>query len=187
VIAITDEPIAHWEEIQELPTGEIGELVVTGRQVTKEYVNRPEANAAAKIRDNEGRIWHRMGDVGYLDEQDRFWFCGRKVHRVVTTDRTYFSIPCEAIFNQHPKVYRSALADGSREPATVSPRMFVEPLPEHFPKNAMERWQLLQELHELGQSSPLTDAITDIRLLRSFPVDVRHNVKINRELLSTMR
>jgi hypothetical protein len=63
--------------------------------------------------------------------------------------------------------------------------MFVEPLPEHFPKNKAEREQLLKELRELGQSSPLTDTIMDIRLLRSFPVDVRHNVKINRELLST--
>jgi len=194
VIAITDTPIVRWEDIREVPTGKIGELLVTGRQVTKEYVNRPEANAAAKIRDHEGRIWHRMGDLGYLDEQDRFWFCGRKAHRVVTTERTYFSIPCEAIFNRHPKVYRSALANTplpnplpAGEGAMGQPRMFVEPLPEHFPKTAAERQQLLDELRELGQSSPLTEPITEIRLLRSFPVDVRHNVKINRELLSTYR
>ena len=197
VIAITDEPIAQWEAIQELPRGEIGELLVTGRQVTQEYVNCPVANAAAKIRDSEGQIWHRMGDLGYLDEQNRFWFCGRKAHRVVTEDRTYFSIPCEAIFNRHPKVYRSALAgrldsrrqtaDGHRKSATMTPRMFVEPFPEHFPKTKAEQQQFLNELRELGRSSPLTASITEIRLLRSFPVDVRHNVKINRELLSTLR
>jgi len=205
VIAITDEPIENWGNIQELPSGEIGELLVTGRQVTTEYVNRPEANAAAKIQDKEGRVWHRMGDVGYLDEQDRFWFCGRKAHRVVTSERTYFSIPCEAIFNRHPKVYRSALAsqksrkcnevklaDNPEVPlrytsGSLTVRMFIEPLPEHFPKTKAERQQLLDELRELGRSNPLTDTITDIRLLRSFPVDVRHNVKINRELLSTYR
>ena len=197
IIAITDEPIARWEDVleMELPPGEIGELVVTGRQVTKEYVNRPEANAAAKIQDNEGRVWHRMGDLGYLDEQDRFWFCGRKAHRVVTAERTYFSIPCEAIFNRHPKVYRSALAatPPTLPPSAVcrlpslKPRMFIEPLPEHFPKNKADRGLLLEELRELGRSSLLTESITEIRLLRSFPVDVRHNVKINRELLSTYR
>ena len=188
VIAITDEPIARWEDIQELPKGEIGELLVTGRQVTKEYVNRPEANAAAKIRDHEGRIWHRMGDVGYLDERDRFWFCGRKAHRVVVlaaspANRTYFSIPCEGIFNRHPKVYRSALANSP----SGTPRMYIEPLPEHFPKSGAEREQFLDELRALGRSSPLTESIGEIRFLRSFPVDVRHNVKINRELLSTYR
>jgi acyl-CoA synthetase (AMP-forming)/AMP-acid ligase II len=178
-----------------LPKGEIGELLVAGKQVTTEYVNRPEANAAAKICDHEGRIWHRMGDLGYLDEQDRFWFCGRKAHRVVTAYRTYFSIPCEAIFNRHPRIFRSALAatPPSLLPSAVChlpsamPRMFIEPLPEHFPKSAAEREQLLKELRELGQSSPLTELITEIRLLRNFPVDVRHNVKINRELLSTYR
>jgi len=196
VIGITDDPIARWEDIleMELPQGEIGELLVTGRQVTKEYVNRPEANAAAKVCDNEGRIWHRMGDVGYLDEQDRFWFCGRKAHRVVTREQTYFSIPCEAIFNRHPKVFRSALANSPHpnplpkgERTRGKPRMFVEPLPEHFPKTAAERQQLLKELRELGQGSSLTESITEILLLRSLPVDVRHNVKINRELLATLR
>ena len=196
VIEITDEPITRWEDIQELPMGKIGELLVSGRQVTKEYVNRPEANAAAKVHDDEGQIWHRMGDVGYLDEQDRFWFCGRKAHRVVTAERVYFSIPCEAVFNRHPKVNRSALAnspqDGGRQAAEGGrcwglPRMFVEPLPEHLPKNVAERQQLLTELRELGRQNPLTEMITEIRLLRSFPVDVRHNVKINRELLSVMR
>ena len=68
--------------------GEIGELIVRGPVVTMEYVARPEANANAKIRDrNESSngdpdyrgFWHRMGDVGYLDEHDRFWFCGRIV------------------------------------------------------------------------------------------------------------
>jgi len=181
IIAITDTPIARWEDIREMPTGKVGELLVTGRQVTKEYVNRPEATAAAKIRDNEGRIWHRMGDLGYLDNQDRFWFCGRKAHRVVTAERTYFSIPCESVFNRHPKVYRSALANSPSK----QPRIFVEPLPEHFPKTAAEQQQLLEELRALGQSNSMTESITEIRLLRSFPVDVRHNVKINRELLST--
>jgi hypothetical protein len=64
--------------------------------------------------------------------------------------------------------------------------MFIEPLPEHFPKNETERQQLIAELHELGRNNPLTESISEIRLLRSFPVDVRHNVKINRELLSTL-
>ena len=29
-----------------------------------------------------GRIWHRMGDLGYFDSEGRLWFCGRKAHRV---------------------------------------------------------------------------------------------------------
>jgi acyl-coenzyme A synthetase/AMP-(fatty) acid ligase len=54
-------------------------------------------------------FWHRMGDVGYLDSDNRFWFCGRKTHRIQLTDKTLYSIPLEAIINQHPTVFRSAL------------------------------------------------------------------------------
>ncbi|MDR1963808.1 MAG: AMP-binding protein [Planctomycetaceae bacterium] len=180
IIKITDLPITRLKNAQELPVGEIGEIVVTGDQVTRYYVNRPEANAAAKMLDDENRVWHRMGDVGYLDSQDRFWFCGRKVHRVETPERTLFSIPCEAVFNQHPKIFRSALAG-------PMPRIFVEPFPEFFPKNKTEKRTLIAELLELAQKNPLTKSIKEIRILRHFPVDVRHNVKINRELLSTLR
>ncbi|MDR3183329.1 MAG: AMP-binding protein [Planctomycetaceae bacterium] len=181
VIKITDEPIARLDDAEELPAEQIGELAVTGPQVTTQYVNRPEADAASKMRDVQGRIWHRIGDTGYLDEQDRFWFCGRKAHRVEANGKTYYSIPCEAVFNQHPKVYRSALA--AKKEANVSVRMFIEPYPEHFPNNKKEAEALLAELRTLGQSSTLTADITDIILKRHFPVDVRHNIKINREML----
>ena len=50
-----------------------------------------------------------MGDCGYLDQQGRFWFCGRVAHRVVTAQGPMYPIRCEAIFNQHPAIRRSAL------------------------------------------------------------------------------
>ncbi|MCL2745145.1 MAG: AMP-binding protein, partial [Planctomycetaceae bacterium] len=183
VIKITDALIERLEFAEEVPLGEIGELAVTGAQVTKMYVNRPQANAAAKMLDSANRIWHRMGDVGYLDEQDRFWFCGRKAHRVVRGNDVLFTIPCEAVFNQHAAIYRSALT-GS--PQGSGARIFVEPLPEHYPKTEEQRKKLIAELLELGRANPLTESIAEIRILKHFPVDVRHNVKINRELLAKL-
>ena len=50
-----------------------------------------------------------MGDVGYLDEQGRLWFCGRKSQRITTPQETLFTIPCEGVFNAHPAVLRTAL------------------------------------------------------------------------------
>ena len=86
VIRITDEPIATIGEAEELPTGEIGELIVRGPVVTTEYVTRTDCNPLHKIVDPSG-FWHRLGDVGYLDGE-RFWFCGRKSHRVITASGT---------------------------------------------------------------------------------------------------
>jgi acyl-CoA synthetase (AMP-forming)/AMP-acid ligase II len=107
VIRIVDGPLESIRD-QELPQGDIGELIVRGPVVTRRYVTRVEANAWAKIPD-EGGFWHRMGDTGYLDSQDRFWFCGRMSQRVLTAGGPMYTIPCEAIFNRHPDVNRSAL------------------------------------------------------------------------------
>ena len=90
IIDITDEPIVDISDTREVPAGEIGELIVRGAVVTREYVTRVEANALAKIADGDA-VWHRMGDVGYLDDTGRFWFCGRKAHRVVTSEGTMFT------------------------------------------------------------------------------------------------
>ena len=84
VVAISDEPIVDISQALTLPTGTIGELIVRGPAVTRAYVTRTEANGLAKIADGN-HFWHRIGDVGYLDDQDRFWFCGRKTHRLRTS------------------------------------------------------------------------------------------------------
>jgi len=53
IIATTDGPIAALADVRELPPGEIGEIIVTGPTVTKEYDQLPEATALAKIREEK--------------------------------------------------------------------------------------------------------------------------------------
>ncbi len=182
VIRIDDGPIASIGEAEELPCGEIGEIIVRGSVVTREYITRTEANALHKIRDGDS-FWHRIGDVGYLDDRDRFWFCGRKAHRVRTDQGTMYTIPCEAIFNAHKSVYRSALV-GIGTPGRQRPAVVVEPWPDHWPASDETRDRLVAELQTLGRSSPLTQQIEDILIHRSLPVDIRHNAKIFREKLA---
>jgi acyl-CoA synthetase (AMP-forming)/AMP-acid ligase II len=183
VIRIHDDPIASIDQAEPLPPGQIGELIVQGPVVTSEYVTRTETNALAKIVDGPG-VWHRMGDVGYLDEEDRFWFCGRKAHRVTTREGTWFTVPCEAIFNQHPDIYRSALV-GLGPAGQQTPVLIAEPRPERFPTSHSQQEKLIAELHERGQCSALTRGIARERILlhKSLPVDIRHNAKIFREQL----
>ena len=183
VISISDDPIASIGDINELARGEIGELIVRGPVITKEYVTRTEANAFAKIRDPEIEgVWHRMGDVGYLDDQDRFWFCGRKAHRVKAAHGTMFTVPCEAIVNAHESIYRTALV-GVGAGDTKSPVIVAEPWPEKWPTSEGDHLRLREELAELVGAHPLTNriALRNILLRKSLPVDVRHNAKIFRE------
>ena len=182
IISITDGPLTSLDEAVELPLGETGELIVKGPVVTRQYVTRTEANALAKLTDGPA-LWHRMGDCGYLDQRDRFWFCGRVSHRVTTADGTMFTVPCEAIANQHAHVYRSALVGIGQ--AKRTPVMIVETWPEHRPSNGEQEQRLLDEVHDLLQRSDLTRIICREHVLRhpAFPVDIRHNSKIFREKL----
>lgn len=182
IIRITDAPIAEWTPDLEVPSGAPGEIAVRSPWVTREYFQMEEATRLSKIRDGE-TVWHRMGDVGYLDEHGRLWFCGRKNHRVVTRDETLFTIPCEAIYNRHPKVKRSALVGigprGEQEPVIV-----VELIDPDLGNDDRERTRLFAELMELGGRHPVTQSIRKILFHPSFPVDIRHNAKINRERLA---
>jgi acyl-CoA synthetase (AMP-forming)/AMP-acid ligase II len=180
IIRITDEPIAAWSDDLVLPPGEIGEICVYGPVVTQEYFRRPDLTALAKIPDARGRKWHRMGDVGYFDDQGRLWFCGRKSQRVITAGRTYFTDPVEGIFNAHPAVFRSALV-GIQRNGNVEPVLCVE-----LEKTAkpQAKGDIVQELLELGAKFELTREITTILFHKSFPVDIRHNSKIFREKLA---
>ncbi len=183
IIGIDDAPIAEWSEQRLVPPGEIGEIVVRGPVVTREYDHLPEATALAKIPDGDG-FWHRMGDVGYVDTDGRLWFCGRKSHRVRTEAGTLFTVQCEAIFNEHRSVYRSALVGVGATPESRTPVIVVEPFPENFPRTASQRSALAEELLALGAESELTRSVHHVLFHRSFPVDIRHNAKIRREVLA---
>ena len=181
IIRITDDPIETWTDDLVVPDGERGEIVVRGDIVTKSYYGLPKADRLAKIPDGD-KLWHRMGDVGYYDDAGRLWFCGRKAHRVTTADETMFTIPCEAVFNQHPEVARSALV-GVGSPGGQRAVIIIEPGTGRLPTGSIAR-RLSEQLLELGRANPLTSCIADVLFHRSFPVDVRHNAKIDRESLA---
>lgn len=179
IIAIHDDPIEAWSEDLALPPGAMGEIVVQGAMVTPAYYGRPRETALAKIKDPSGVLWHRMGDVGYLDEQGRLWMCGRKAHRVVNGDTTWFSLPVEAVFNTHPAVRRTALV-GLGTPGKATPVLCVE----RAPDASMSMEALIPELRTIAAAFAHTQAIERFLEHPKFPVDVRHNSKIFREQLA---
>ena len=181
IIRIDDNEISTWRDDLTVAEGEIGEIVVKGPQVTRSYYNRAESTRLAKIAVSEsGDFFHRMGDLGYLDEQGRVWFCGRKAHRVVTPTETLFTISCEAIFNTPNEVFRTALvgigSDGENQPVVC-----VE-LEKDL--NQQEQNHLIAELVKIAQSHTITKNIHHFLIHPAFPVDIRHNAKIFREKLA---
>ena len=190
VIRISDEPIETIGEAEELSAGEIGELIVRGPQVSPCYATRTEANAASKILDGN-TFWHRTGDVGYLDEGGRFWYCGRKSQRVESPRGTLFTERVEAIFNANPFVFRTALVGigprGNQLPVIVYEPEHLHSISSgpggpHTPQQAYQR--IPGQLREIAAIHELTNEITHFLSRKALPVDVRHNAKINRERLA---
>ena len=180
IIRISDVPIPAWDPALEVQPGEIGEIAVQGAHVTRTYFNRADATALAKIMDGpSGKFYHRMGDLGYQDAQGRIWFCGRKSHRVGTRQGTFFTIPCEAIFNTHPAVFRSALV-GVERGGETEPVLCVELEPDARANLAT----LATELRDLAARHEHTRSIQRFLVHPGFPVDIRHNAKISREKLA---
>jgi olefin beta-lactone synthetase len=174
VIRITDERIPEWRDALRVGPGEIGEIVVKGPVVTREYFRRPEADAAAKIADGAG-VRHRMGDLGYLDDGGRLWFCGRKAHRVRIEGGELYTVPVEGIFNSHPAVKRTALVGVKERPVLCV---------EREAEAKIKPEDLTRELLKLAGAHPQAGAIKTILYHPAFPVDIRHNAKIQREKLA---
>ena len=184
IIAITDDALPDWSQVQELGPEMIGEITVAGPTATDDYFRRPQATALAKIRetlpDGSERIVHRMGDLGRFDAEGRLWFCGRKSHRVRTPEGNLYTEQVEPVFNTHPEVARTALV-GVGEPGRQQPVLCVEMAP-HLPQYEHER--VLEELRHLANGFVHTARIRHFLIHDGFPVDIRHNAKIGRESLA---
>ena len=179
IIRISDDPIESWQDDLTVSQGEIGEITVKGALVSRRYFENPDADALAKIKEGH-QVRHRMGDLGWIDKKGRLWFCGRKSHRVITAQETLFTIPCEAIFNNHPQVFRSALVG-------VGLRLQQQPViiaELERTKSPINLKTLEKELLSMAAANKLTQSIQTVLFHKAFPVDIRHNSKIFREKLA---
>jgi acyl-CoA synthetase (AMP-forming)/AMP-acid ligase II len=200
-------PVDVWDDSRVLPPGEIGEIVVKGNVVTHEYFEMPEQTQKSKIYEVPGSrlstpdsrliVWHRMGDMGYFDAQGRLWFCGRKAHRVIMDGgKVLYSVCVEAIFesafenlfsleeNAEMKRFgwmpRTALV-GVTSASGQRPIIIFEDClkPPH------SIYVGTQKILKAVSNNALVADISYVQWYpKSFPVDIRHNAKINREELA---
>ncbi|MBT8046931.1 MAG: AMP-binding protein [Xanthomonadales bacterium] len=180
IIKISEMGFNDLSETTEMPFGMPGEIIVSGPTCTDSYWQRDADTAMAKFSDEEGNTWHRMGDVGIMDGSGRLWYCGRVSQRVETGQETLYADQCEAIFNQHPDLVRSAVVGvGTRGRQT--PVLCIEVAGKLSPVDT-ERVHF--DLLQLAQAHSITRSIRTVLFHPGFPVDIRHNSKIGREELA---
>ncbi len=178
IVPATEAPIANIGDVEALPPGEVGEVVARSPHISEDYFRDPAATAANKIADPDGAVWHRLGDVGSLDEQGRLWLGGRRSHRVITPGKVYLPLQVEPVIATHPAVRRAALVAVPRA-GSVVPVVCIERTDDDR-RNADT---VTAELRKLADRYAATRGITEFVQVRRLPVDRRHNAKIDRPAL----
>jgi len=181
LIRILDDAIETWDDELFVQPGEPGEICVRGYNVTRQYAFDPQATALAKIPEGE-RIWHRMGDLGRFDAQGQLWFLGRKSHRLETANGMLFPVPIENVFRLHASIGRCAVV-GLGPRGSERPVLIIELSSSRIPRASKARWGLAAEILQAGASLSGSATVERVLFKRDFPLDVRHQAKIDRVAL----
>ena len=167
------------KRVEPVPDGTIGELVVAGPHVCREYAGdeRGDAFAENKVRDADGTIWHRMGDTGYFDANGRFWVAGR-VHSTITRNGTEFHAQLveSAVRGEDARIRRVAAV--GRTDATMGERLVVV-----IESGADVGAEVRARLASGRYPFPIDEIVVTRTAL---PVDPRHNSKVDYARLRAM-
>ena len=93
---------------QQMPVGEAGEIICSGPQVMKGYLNLPDETANA-LRDIDGETWMFGGDVGYMDEEGYLFLCDRAKDMLIVGGFKVFSVEVEDKLKSVPCIAASAV------------------------------------------------------------------------------
>jgi long-chain acyl-CoA synthetase len=110
-----------------VPPGNEGELVVSGPQIMKGYLNKPEENKKSFF-EAHGRVWFRTGDIVKMDEEGYFHFIERTKDMIKYKGYSVFAHEIEEVLYNHPKIKEAAVIGvpdpdvGERIKAIVVPK-----------------------------------------------------------------
>ncbi len=160
----------------------VGEIWVSGGHVARGYFSNPDADAINKYLDADGKLWHRMGDVGYQDDDGWLWLVGRINTVIVHNGKPLYPIPLETVIGKLPFVQRAALVGAVDDllGGIARARLFVEFSEDiSLPKDWRAQIESL-----LLQCDWVVDEICPIHKI---PVDARHNSRIDYVRLKSRR
>jgi O-succinylbenzoic acid--CoA ligase len=79
----------------ELPAGRIGEIVVSGGNVMRGYLEHPDLDPPGTL---------RTGDLGYLDADGDLWLVQRRSDLIISGGENIYPVEVENILKKHPAV-----------------------------------------------------------------------------------
>lgn len=173
--------------VGEVGVGVTGEVLVRSAWTSAGYDRRWAVEREARPVDVVGRVWHRSGDVGHLDDRGRLWIEGRSVHVIESADGPVTPVPVEVAVEQLPEVRRAA-AVGVGPPGTAVVAVVVE-TGDPTRRRGPRRRDAVPALAPAELTDAVRAAVAPLRVaavctIDRLPVDIRHEAKIDRSALS---
>ena len=94
---------------EELPYGEMGEILIAGPTTMKCYMNEPEETSKTVRHHEDGLDWVYTGDLGIMDKEGFVFFKGRIKRMIVSSGYNIYPSEMEKIIEAHPKVHLSCV------------------------------------------------------------------------------
>jgi acyl-CoA synthetase (AMP-forming)/AMP-acid ligase II len=162
IIKVSDNPSVE----DETEKGSVGEIILAGPHVIEEYIDNHPANEILKLRSSENVVWHRTGDLGYLDENDYLWLVGRITDQIEGCDGL---IPCYDLEEELLTLtgFKAAFINSNKI-------LFVESL---FDDDLNGKVLEFLQIKKLGKF--------EVQFIESIPVDQRHFSRVDRGKLRT--
>jgi acyl-CoA synthetase (AMP-forming)/AMP-acid ligase II len=148
----------------------VGEVVVRGAGVSRDYIGDPAAVSTNKVPETDGGVWHRTGDVARRDADGRLWLLGRVADAVRYGDRVVHPLGLEAELENVPGVRRAALVPGDRGPIVA------------VSIDGASQAEAIAAVRERLRERDLGDV--GVRVVETIPVDARHQSKVDRAALA---
>lgn len=113
---------------EEVPPGEIGEILGHSIGMMDQYLNRPEKTAGVEYFDDSGKRFIRSGDIGCMDEDGFLTLLGRKKEIIISGGFNIYPDDLEAVLSRHPRIKEVSVAGVPSEKWGETPVAFVVPV-----------------------------------------------------------
>ena len=114
---------------QEMPCGEVGEILIAGPAVMQGYLNCPSETKNILQTHTDGKTWLYTGDLGSVDKEGYVYFRGRAKRMIVTSGYNVYPLQIENILNAHQKVQTSCVIGVTDAYKMQKVRAFVKLIP----------------------------------------------------------
>jgi long-chain acyl-CoA synthetase len=109
----------------EMPTGEVGELIMRAPQRMEEYWNNPQETSDSLRAHGEGDLWLHTGDLAYMDDEGYVFLVDRKKDMIKTSGFQVWPREIEEVLAAHPAVMEVSIAGVPDSTKGEVPRAWV--------------------------------------------------------------